>query len=188
MKVITLHNNLNRLIAKAKQDNRKAHEQLYQQFAPKMLSVCRQYIKDIALAEEVMVTGFFKAFTKMDSFRGEGSFEGWLRRIMIRESISFIRKEKKIHFDCEDAIVNNQQHATYLETQLNVEHLQLIIDALPEGYKLVFIMYAVEGYKHSEIAAALGITESTSKSQLFKARKMLQRKLNQQNSTQYGTH
>lgn len=188
MKVINLHNDLKRLVAKAKQNNRKAQEQLYGMFAPKMLGVCRQYIKDISLAEEVMITGFFKAFTKIDSFRNEGSFEGWLRRIMIRESISFIRKEKQLKFDSEDAISNTQEHATYLDTQLDVEHLQQIIDQLPQGYKLVFVMYAIEGYKHSEIANELGITESTSKSQLFKARKLLQRKLNQQNSTQYGTN
>ncbi len=188
MKVISLHNNLDRLIAKAKQHNRKAQEQLYKQYAPTMLGSCRQYIKDISQAEEVMIGGFFKAFTKLDSFRGEGSFEGWLRRIMIRESISFLRKEKKLFFDSEDAIINNQEHATYLETQMDVEHLQQIIDALPEGYKLVFNMYAIEGYKHSEIARELGISESTSKSQLFKARKLLQRKLNQQNNTHYGTN
>lgn len=188
MKVISLNNNLDRLIAKAKQNNRKAQEQLYKTFAPTMLSSCRQYIGDISLAEEVMITGFFKAFTKIDSYEGSGSFEGWLRRIMIRESISFLRKEKQLVFDSQEVIENNKHHATYIETQLDVEHLQQIIDGLPDGYKLVFVMYAVEGYKHSEIALELGISESTSKSQLFKARKLLQRKLNEQKNTHYGTN
>ena len=187
MKVITLHKNLERLIDKARDNNRKAQQQLYEMFAPKMLSVCRQYIKDISLAEEVMVGGFFKAFTALDSFKGTGSFEGWLRRIMVRESISWLRKERKLHFEPEEAIDHSTQHAVYLDSPLEVEHLQRIIDELPEGYKMVFVMYAVEGYKHSEIAEALGISESTSKSQLFKARKMLQRRLNDQNKTSYGT-
>ncbi|MDC7998665.1 RNA polymerase sigma factor [Gilvibacter sediminis] len=187
MKVITLHKNLEQLLEKARTNNRKAQQQLYEMFAPKMLSVCRQYIKDISLAEEVMVGGFFKAFTALDSFKGSGSFEGWLRRIMVRESISWLRKERKLHFESEEAIDHTTQHAVYLDSPLEVEHLQLLIDELPEGYKMVFVMYAVEGYKHSEIAETLGISESTSKSQLFKARKLLQRQLNAQNKTSYGT-
>lgn len=187
MKVITLHKNLDRLLEKALVNNRKAQQQLYEMFAPKMLSVCRQYIKDISLAEEVMVGGFFKAFTALDSFKGTGSFEGWLRRIMVRESISWLRKERKLQFEPEEVIDYTIEHAVYLDSPLEVEHLQRIIDELPEGYRMVFVMYAVEGYKHAEIATELGISESTSKSQLFKARKMLQRKLNDQNKSNYGT-
>lgn len=187
MKVITLHKNLDKMLEKAGDNNRKAQQQLYEMFAPKMLSVCRQYVKDISLAEEVMVGAFFKAFTALDSFKGTGSFEGWLRRIMVREAISWLRKERKLHFEPEEVIDHSTQHAVYLDSPLEVEHLQRIIDELPEGYKMVFVMYAVEGYKHSEIAEALGISISTSKSQLFKARKMLQRRLNDQNKTSYGT-
>ena len=185
--MITLHKNLDKLLEKARDNNRKAQQQLYEMYSPKMLSVCRQYIKEISLAEEVMVGGFFKAFTALDSFKGSGSFEGWLRRIMVRESISWLRKERKLHFEPEEAIDHTTQHAVYMDSPLEVEYLQRIIDDLPEGYKMVFVMYAVEGYKHSEIAEALGISESTSKSQLFKARKLLQRQLNEQNKTSYGT-
>jgi len=188
VKVIPLHKNLDRLIEKAKTDDRNVQHQLYEFFAPKMLGVCRQYIKDTSVAEEIMLNGFFKVFTQIKSFKNEGSFEGWIRRIMVRESISFLRKKKQIHFLDEDKIGQTTEHATYIESPLDIAYIQELIDALPEGYKLVFMMYAIEGYKHSEIASELEISESTSKSQLFKARKMLKKKLNEQNATSYGTN
>lgn len=187
MKVIDLHTNLEHLIAEACKDNRRAQEQLYVMFSPKMLSVCRQYIKVTDRAEEVMLTGFYKAFKNLKQFNATGSFEGWLRRIMSRECISFLRKEKKIYFEDESKIEATDQHAQYQETNLDLDHIQQLIDKLPDGYRLVFVMYAIEGYKHAEIATHLNISESTSKSQLFKARKMLQQQLKSLNSTNYGT-
>ena len=139
MKIISFYNNEKLLLKKAKSGDTQAQKWLYNRYAPMMLSVCRQYIKDLHFAEDVMVSGFVKVFKYLDSFRQEGSFEGWIRRIMVRESITY----------------------------------------LPEGYKMVFILYAIEGYSHREIADMLEVTESTSKSQLFKARKMLQQKLSE---------
>ncbi len=187
MKVIDLHTNLEQLIAKACEDNRRAQEQLYAMFSPKMLSICRQYIKVTDRAEEVMLSGFFKAFKNLKQFTGAGSFEGWLRRIMTRECISFLRKEKKIYFEDEASIDATEQHANYLETSLDLDRIQQLIDGLPSGYRIVFVMYAIEGYKHAEIATHLKISESTSKTQLFKARKMLQKQLKTLNNTSYGT-
>ena len=152
-----------------------------------MLSVCRQFMKVTDSAEEVMLTGFYKAFKNLDQFKGTGSFEGWLRRIMSRECISYLRKEKKIYFEDESSIDATDQHAHYLETSLDLDHIQQLIDGLPDGYRIVFVMYAIEGYKHAEIAAHLNISESTSKSQLFKARKMLQQQLKTLICTSYGT-
>ena len=187
MKVIDLHTNLEQLIKKATKDNRRAQEQLYVMFSPKMLSVCRQYVKVTDRAEEVMLTGFFKAFKNLEQFKATGSFEGWLRRIMTRECISFLRKENKIYFEDEASIDATENHASYIESSLDLDHIQRLIDALPDGYRIVFVMYAIEGYKHAEIAAQLKISESTSKTQLFKARKMLQQQLQSLNSTSYGT-
>lgn len=187
LKVVQLYHSNNQLIKKAAKNNREAQHVLFEMHAPKMLSVCRYYVKDVQKAEEVMLNGFFKAFTKLDSFKYEGSFVGWLRKIMVRESISFLRLQKQIEFSMEE-MENLNEHAITLETDLEVVEIQQLIDELPEGYKMVFIMYAIEGYKHHEIAEMLNITEGTSKSQLFKARQLLQQKIKELNSTSYGTH
>lgn len=186
LKVIQLHKNESALIQSALKNNCEAQHVLYELHAPKMLSVCRYYIKDVHHAEEAMLNGFFKVFSNLSSYKGEGSFEGWIRRIMIRESISFLRQQKQVEFPVEDFEFNTEYDDT-LQIHLEVEQLQQLIDTLPEGYKMVFIMYAIEGYKHHEIANLLQITEGTSKSQLFKARKMLQDKLQELNNTSYGT-
>ncbi|MGJ5641922.1 RNA polymerase sigma factor [Formosa sp. S-31] len=185
MKVIQLHNNQKLLIKKAAQNNRKAQQTLFDMHAPKMLSVCRYYIKDLQQAEEVMLNGFFKVFTQINTFQHQGAFEGWVRKIMVRESISYLRQQKSIAFTEDyhsDTVISEQVS----DENLSVEAIQNLIDDLPEGYKMVFVMYAIEGYKHSEIAELLNISEGTSKSQLFKARQVLQQRLNTLNSTSYG--
>ena len=187
MKIIPLHKNYSKLIAKASKSDRRAQEELFKQFSPKMLGVCRQYLKNNDLAEEVMLLGFMKIFTHLENFKNEGSFEGWMRRIMVNESISQLRKDKKLNFVSDSEIEDSAEHSTTIETALEADEIQKLIDALPDGYKTVFVLYIVEGYKHSEIAELLQISESTSKSQLFKARKMLQNKLNSQNNINYGT-
>jgi len=150
-----------------------------------MLGVCRQYIKDVHFAEDVMVQGFLKMFTKLETFKFEGSFEGWLRRIMIRESISYLRKQQFVVYD-DEIYEKNQSEEISQSTDLDTEHIQQLIDALPQGYKMVFVLYTVEGYKHQEIAEMLSISESTSKTQLLKARRLLQNQLRQQNIIGYG--
>ena len=152
-----------------------------------MLGVCRQYLKNNDLAEEVMLSGFMKMFTHLKDFKDEGSFEGWIRRIMVNESISQLRKDKNLKFVSDAAIENTTEYSTYIETELAAAEIQKLIDSLPDGYKTVFVLYVVEGYKHSEISELLQISESTSKTQLFKARKMLQNKINKQNTINYGT-
>lgn len=187
LKVVQLFQNNKELVKKAAKNNREAQHTLFEVHAPKMLSVCRYYVKDVHKAEEVMLNGFFKAFTNLNSFKNEGSFEGWLRRIMVRESISFLRMQKQIEFSMEDLKVSDDYSIT-IESELEVNDIQQLIDDLPEGYKVVFIMYAIEGYKHHEIAELLNISEGTSKSQLFKARQYLQQKIKELNTTSYGTN
>ena len=186
LKVIPLHKNESALIKKAINNNREAQHVLFELHAPKMLSVCRYYIKDLQQAEEAMLNGFFKVFSNLKSFKSEGSFEGWIRRIMVRESISFLRQQKDVEFLSEDIEINNQL-TDVIHTNLEGAEIQQIIDDLPEGYKMVFVLYAIEGYKHHEIANLLQITEGTSKSQLFKARKILQQKIKKLNNLSYGT-
>lgn len=151
-----------------------------------MLGVCRQYIKDVHFAEDVMVQGFLKMFTKLDSFKFQGSFEGWLRRIMVRESISYLRKHQFVVYNYE-LLEDNITKGIEQTTDLDTEHIQQLIDALPQGYKIVFLLYTVDGYKHHEIAQMLSISESTSKTQLLKARRLLQDQLRKQNIVGYGS-
>lgn len=141
-----------------------------------MLGVCRRYIKDLQFAEDVMIMGFIKVFNKLNTFRFEGNFEGWIRRIMIREAITFLRKKQIVVFD-EDPYEHVVEPYTDTADNLDVAVIQRLIDGLPEGYKMVFVLFAVEGYKHVEISEMLQISESTSRSQLFKARTMLQAEL-----------
>ena len=138
-------------------------------------------------AESVMLKGFFKAFKNLNRFEDKGSFEGWLRRIMVRESISFLRQEKRVEYLAEDEPIVHD-HYNNIESKMDVAQIQELIDRLPEGYKMVFVMYAVEGYKHQEIAELLEITEGTSKSQLFKARQLLQKQIKELNKNSYGAN
>lgn len=176
VKVISFYSNEKQLIKKAIKGNQLAQRTIYERFSPKMLSVCRQYIRDIHFAEDVMVNGFVKVFKHLESFEHRGSFEGWVRRIMIRESISYLRKSQFVVYD-DEALDQNAKVNEVVFESFNVEHIQQLIDELPEGYKMVFVLYAVEGYKHQEIAEMLNISEGTSKSQLSKARKLLQSKI-----------
>jgi RNA polymerase sigma-70 factor (ECF subfamily) len=172
MKIIQLHHEEAKIIKLAVENNRQAQQQIYSRFSSKMLSVCRQYIKDIQLAEDVMITAFMKVFTNLKSFEYKGSFEGWIRRIMVNECISYLRVQKKVKFAEDEFFV--EESFNEIDSQFTVDQIQFLIDALPDGYKMVFNLYAIEGYKHSEIAKMLGINEGTSKSQLSHARKMLQ--------------
>ncbi|MEN8815620.1 MAG: RNA polymerase sigma factor [Nonlabens sp.] len=176
MKVIQLYTNEKKLIQKAAKGDRKSQKHLFDKHAPKMLSVCRQYISPVETAEEIMLNGFFKIFTKLDSFSHEGSFEGWVRRIMIRECIDHLRKKDPFKFKdeineekvgCDDSDIDD-------ETDVPLDLIQECIDSLPNGYKTVFIMFAIDNIKHKEISQLLNISENTSKTQYRKARLMLQ--------------
>lgn len=187
LKVIQLYKNEAQLIKKAKRNDREAQHKLYELHASKMLSVCRYYIRDVQHAEDVMIKGFFKVFTKLSSYSGNGSFEGWIRRIMVNEAISFLRAKKNVEFSTEEVTVP-EHTSNNINTELEVSEIQQLIDDLPEGYRMVFVMYAIEGYKHSEIAKMLNISEGTSKSQLFKARQLLQQQLTKLNKINNGTN
>jgi RNA polymerase sigma-70 factor (ECF subfamily) len=176
LKVINLHQEEKELIQLAVESNRQAQQKIYAQFSSRMLSVCRQYIKDIHQAEDVMITAFMKIFSNLKNFEHKGSFEGWIRRIMVNECISFIRVQKKVMF-LEDEM-HFEEGFSSMDSQLSVEDIQVLIDGLPDGYKMIFNLYAIEGYKHQEIASMLKINEGTSKSQLSHARKMLQQQIN----------
>lgn len=185
MKVIRLHQEEKELIRLALENNRHAQQKLYAGFAPKMLSVCRQYIKDMHQAEDIMITAFMKVFTGLKHFEHKGSFEGWVRRIMVNECLSYIRVQKKVKFIEDEAYF--EETVNNIESQLSMDDLQSLIDGLPDGYKMVFNLYVIEGYKHQEIAEMLGINEGTSRSQLSHARKLLQDNINKLKNYSNGT-
>jgi len=175
MKVINLHQEEYEIIRLAVENNRQAQQMIYNRFSPKMLSVCRQYIKDIQFAEDLLITAFMKVFVNLKNFEHKGSFEGWIRKIMVNECISYIRAQKKISFLEEEYY--KEDGFNNIESDFNVNEIQFLIDTLPEGYRMIFNLFVIEGYKHHEIAGMLGINEGTSKSQLSHARKMLQEQI-----------
>lgn len=188
MKVINLHKDENSIIKQAIENNRQAQHSLYEKHSPKMLSVCRYYIKDLHHAEDVMITAFMKVFTNLKSYEGKGNFEGWIRRIMVNECIDFIRVKKNVFKTDEIEDCKHQDLDLVTEMhEFSVDDIQLMIDNLPDGCKTVFNLYAIEGFKHQEIAEMLKISEGTSKSQFSHARKLLQNQINQLNTVENGT-
>ena len=154
-----------------------AQRKLYDRLAPKMLGVCFRYIKDKEEAEHVMIGGIVKVFDKLDQFKGDGSFEGWVRRIVVNDCLMYIRKNRNMSLQSDINEVNEDPNLKVMEEQLNADDLMKLIEELPVGYRTVFNLYAIEGYNHAEIAEQLGISENTSKSQLSRARKWLQNRL-----------
>ncbi len=166
------------LIAGCLKGDNKSQKALYERYAPKMHTVCLRYIKDCGEAEGTMLNGFMKVFDKIAQFKSEGSFEGWIRRIMVNESLSYIRKHKAMYLEVDIDKAANEPDFNSLDNHLEADDLLAMIQRLPIGYQTVFNLYAIEGYSHKEIAAQLGISENTSKSQLSRARALLKSYLN----------
>ena len=183
MKVVDINSELFEWIDLAIRNDREAQRVIYNKYSPKLLSTCRQYINDIHAAEDVLVTAFMKIFTHINKFENKGNFEAWIRRITVNECISFIRANKKVRFADED---NNVSASDTSDSGIIMLDIQTMIDLLPYGCKMVFNLYAIEGYKHQEIAELLGISEGTSKSQLAYARKLLQQWFHKNNMAYHG--
>jgi len=179
LKVIKLHKNtilndtevVKQLIA----NNREIQHLVYTFYAPKMLSVCRQYINDFQHAEEVMLNGFLKVFTKINTYNQKGSFEGWIRKIMINECISYIRIKKNtfITDEFKDKPIAEEE----TQKRINTDEIQLAIDTLKPELRLVFNLFVIEEYKHKEIAEILNITENASKLRYKKAKQQIKKSL-----------
>lgn len=166
------------VIEKCRAGDQKAQKEVYERFAGRMFRLCLRYLKQEMEAEDAVVEGFVKVFRKMDTFefRGEGSLEAWISRIMVNESLMMLRKRKNfVSVDANEAIQLDSGLQT--DSHVRAEDLYEMVRQLPEGYRTVFNLYAIEGYPHKEIAAMLGISENTSKTQLFKARAALQKLL-----------
>jgi len=161
---------------------------LYDQFAKKMMGVCLRYAKTHYEAEDLLQDGFIKMFRSIEQYKGRGSLEGWIRKIMVNTALESVRKFNPLQKssdiqDIEPFTGANEE----IISSLSANELLEIIHRLPDGYRIVFSLYAIEGYSHKEIAAQLNITESTSKSQFSRARASLQVMVQKENnSLQYG--
>jgi RNA polymerase sigma-70 factor (ECF subfamily) len=153
--------------------NRRMQELLYQRFSPRMYAVCLRYAGSAEEAEDILQEGFIKIFKKLDSFRSEGSFEGWIRRIFVNTAIEHFRRKRYLQPVTEKE--ENTIEGKYISVldELAEQDILSLIRELSPGYRTVFNMYVVEGYTHKEIADMLGISEGTSKSQLSRAKVIL---------------
>jgi RNA polymerase sigma factor (sigma-70 family) len=157
--------------------DRQMQELLYKKFSSKMYGVCLRYSGNVDDANDLLQEGFIKVFKNLLKFRGDGSFEGWLRRIFVNTSIEHFRKKVKLYN------VTEVQENTIEDTDLNIldtlaeKDIIILINELSPGYKTVFNMHVIEGYSHKEIADMLGISEGTSKSQLARAKGVLKKSL-----------
>lgn len=165
------------LIDGCRKSDRKAHKEVYARYSGKMLSVCRRYINDVPEAEGVMVAGFLKVFDKINQFSGSGSFEGWIRRIMVNEALLYLRKNKNMYLEVDIEYAETEPNYNLVAEHVEADELLNMINGLSVGYRTVFNLFAIEGYSHKEIAEQLLISENTSKSQLSRARAQLQKQV-----------
>ncbi|RIV27606.1 RNA polymerase sigma factor [Fibrisoma montanum] len=165
------------LVTALKRGESRAHKVVYERYAGKMMAVCTRYCSNRADAEEVMIDGFMKVFEKINQFREDGSFEGWIRRIMVTESLMFLRRNRQWRQEVAVDEISDEPDYEWADTAIHENDLLRMVNQLPDGYRTVFNLYAIEGYSHAEIAEMLGISEGTSKSQLSRARTLLQANL-----------
>ena len=171
-----------------KAGDRKMQELLYKQTAPKMLAVCMRYAKDRMEAEDVLQMGYIKVFQKIKEYRGEGSFEGWIRRVMVNTAIESYRKNLRSLNVVEIDEAYEQPSTGFDFGTLGMQDLMKVIQKLADGYRMVFNMYAIEGYSHKEIGETLGISEGASKSQLSRARAILKEEIIKMEGFGYATY
>jgi len=155
--------------------DRNAQQQLYDRYSSKMYAVCYRYVRHAMEAEDILVTAFTKIFERINQFKGEGSFEGWIRRIVVNEALTYLRKSRSMYLETDLEQADREPDYEALSDHLEAEDLLKMIEEMPAGYRVVFNMYAIDGYSHKEIADHLGISENTSKSQLSRARVYLQK-------------
>jgi RNA polymerase sigma-70 factor (ECF subfamily) len=164
------------LIYKCQQQNAASQKLLYDLYASKMLSVCMRYISEKTEAEDILQEGFIKIFASIIHFRNEGSFEGWMRRIFVNTALSALRVKQLKFADNIDNHLNYSKVEPSVLDKIGAQEIFEMIRTLPNGYRVVFNLFAIEGYSHKEIAEMLNITESTSRTQFLKARNALKEK------------
>ena len=167
------------LIEGCRKGDRHAQKALYETYSRKMMSVCLRYVSDWETARDLLQEGFVKVFTHIDSYTGNGSFEGWIRKIFVNSALEYLR-----HADVLRESTDLDQTAEVAQTDssplsdISAAELMQLVQSLPAGFRTIFNLFAIEGYSHKEISERLHITESTSRSQYTRAKQLLQRKVN----------
>ena len=165
------------LINGCRRGEKHAQERLFDLYSRRMYGICLRYVKNTMQAEDVLVMAFTKIFERINQFKGEGSFEGWIRRIIVNEALTSLRRNRAMMIETDLEYADREPDYDRLSDHLEAEDLLKMIAKLPPGYRVVFNMYAIDGFSHKEIGEQLGITENTSKSQLSRARTYLQKLL-----------
>jgi RNA polymerase sigma-70 factor (ECF subfamily) len=173
-----LADNIENIIKDCIEGKNSAREKLYNLYAGKMWPVCLRYSRNQDEAKDIMQEGFIKIFEKIGQYEGRGHFEGWLRRIIINTALSEYRKQHFLHSESDNMQDKNEKGVESIEANISATELLELIKELPPQYQMVFNLYAIEGYSHKEIAEMLEIAEGTSKSNLSRARDILQNKVN----------
>jgi RNA polymerase sigma factor (sigma-70 family) len=178
-----LLNNDAKLIKQCAKGNRKAQRELYETYQVVMHKVCLGYASDREMAKDMLQEGFIRVFNNIGSFKNNGSFEGWMRRVFVNSCLNYIRSNKLGQLvylekdeNLEPFLSNDENDAL---AKLDVNDFEVIISKLPLGYRTVLNLYFVEGYTHGEIAKSLGVTTGTSKSQLAKAKRKLRNNIDE---------
>lgn len=166
------------LIKLCQKGDRKAQKCLYDRYVKKLLGICKRYLSEIQDAEDALMNAFLKIFGNIKNLQKDCCLESWLKRITINECLSILRKKRIFFVDAQEQndLMSYWENG---EDLLQTEDLLICLHKLPDGYRTVFNLYAIEGYSHEEIAQMLGISEGTSKSQLSRARNLLQKYLAQ---------
>ncbi len=160
-----------------------ARRELYEHFAGRLFNICRRYVADTAVAQDILQDAFVRIFTSFDKFdwRGEGSLKAWMERITVNMALEHLRKNAKVKFSTDPGVLERQREEPVVEAEsvraIPREVLMRFIDELPDGYRTVFNLYCIEEYSHREIAGMLGINEKSSSSQLSRAKALLAGKI-----------
>ncbi len=160
------------LVELCKKNDRRAQKELFEKYSSKMFGVCKRYVKSHEDAEDVLIEGMYKVMAKIHLYKGKGSFEGWIRRILVNESLMWLRKKHNFRLTIEISNIDIKTTIT-AQDKLQEQDILSLLNKLPTGYRTVFNLYVIEGYKHREIAEMLKISINTSKSQLILAKKRL---------------
>jgi len=166
------------LIQGCLEGKRSAQNRLFDKFAPKMLGVCYRYSQSVLEAEDIMQDAFVKVFANLKTFRRQSPLEGWIKRIMINTALNYLKAGQKLRLESDISAAENAPEVSVWQFhEIDTAILMRCIQSLPQGYRVVLNLFAIEGYSHREIAEQLRITESTSRSQFLRAKELLKKKL-----------
>lgn len=172
---LSFNNDEKRLVRRIKAGKPDAQRRLYELCAPKMMALCMRYARNQEEAEDILQEGFMRVFRKIGSFEGKGSLEGWVRRVITNVAIRHYQKNARLHVVVGLEEVEYELGEEVLDQHFAAEELLAMVRRLPDGYRMVFNLYAIEGFSHDEISKKLDISVGTSKSQLARARKSLRK-------------